>query len=264
MSTLELYRDDLLNRFASHTFTEAAVDNLWTITFKDAGSVTIDEVTKQGKEEAYILIRENLVGKSQDVPIQITTTQRDVLTSPATSTRIYNLTESRSESFDGTDWLNSAGSVIDSNAAINVSGTNAATTRIRTMRYQNTANSGAGIQAGHSRGSESSASALLSGDELAQYVFLGDNGTNQTSAGPVVRGKTTENWGSSAKGSLIEFAVIKNGETSETIGFTVEPSTTAGDTYMLVYDVDNATLERVTIGAVDSGGTGFKVLRIPN
>lgn len=41
-------------------------------------------------------------------------------------------------------------------------------------------------------------------------------------------------------------------------------STTAGDTRFLIYDVDNGTLERVTVGAADSGGTGFKVLRIPN
>ena len=38
----------------------------------------------------------------------------------------------------------------------------------------------------------------------------------------------------------------------------------AGQTAMLLWDVDNATLERVTVGAVDSGGAGFKVLRIPN
>jgi len=39
---------------------------------------------------------------------------------------------------------------------------------------------------------------------------------------------------------------------------------TAGNTSMLLYDVDNATLERVTVGVADSGGVGFKVLRIPN
>lgn len=44
----------------------------------------------------------------------------------------------------------------------------------------------------------------------------------------------------------------------------VDASTTATQTRMLVYDVDNATLERVTVGAADSGGAGFKVLRIPN
>ncbi len=41
-------------------------------------------------------------------------------------------------------------------------------------------------------------------------------------------------------------------------------STTSGDTRFLIYDVDNGTVERVTVGAADSGGSGFKVLRIPN
>lgn len=38
----------------------------------------------------------------------------------------------------------------------------------------------------------------------------------------------------------------------------------AADTFLMVYDVDNATLERVTVGAANSGGAGFKLLRIPN
>lgn len=41
-------------------------------------------------------------------------------------------------------------------------------------------------------------------------------------------------------------------------------STTAGQTRFFLYDVDNGQLERVTVGAADSGGSGFKVLRIPN
>lgn len=40
--------------------------------------------------------------------------------------------------------------------------------------------------------------------------------------------------------------------------------TTATHTGLLLYDVDNNTLERVTVGVADSGGSGFKVLRIPN
>jgi hypothetical protein len=47
-------------------------------------------------------------------------------------------------------------------------------------------------------------------------------------------------------------------------GVAVNASATAGETDLLVYDVDNATLERVSVGAADSGGAGFKVLRIPN
>lgn len=39
---------------------------------------------------------------------------------------------------------------------------------------------------------------------------------------------------------------------------------TAGNTAMLIYDVDNAQMERVSVGAADSGGAGYKVLRIAN
>ena len=44
----------------------------------------------------------------------------------------------------------------------------------------------------------------------------------------------------------------------------VDDDATAGNTRLLIYDVDNATLERVSVGAADSGGAGYKVLRIPN
>lgn len=44
----------------------------------------------------------------------------------------------------------------------------------------------------------------------------------------------------------------------------VDDDATAGNTRFMIYDVDNATLERVTVGAADSGGTGYKVLRILN
>ena len=47
-------------------------------------------------------------------------------------------------------------------------------------------------------------------------------------------------------------------------GIQVDDDATAGNTRLLVYDVDNATVERVSVGAADSGGTGYKVLRIPN
>lgn len=43
-----------------------------------------------------------------------------------------------------------------------------------------------------------------------------------------------------------------------------DDDTTAGNTRFLLYDVDNGQLERVSVGAADSGGAGFKVLRIPN
>jgi hypothetical protein len=48
------------------------------------------------------------------------------------------------------------------------------------------------------------------------------------------------------------------------VGAQVQYSATAGDTYLLVYDVNGANLRRVSVGANDSGGVGFKVLRIVN
>ena len=39
---------------------------------------------------------------------------------------------------------------------------------------------------------------------------------------------------------------------------------TAGNTRFMLYDVDSGALVRVSVGAADSGGTGYKVLRIPN
>lgn len=43
-----------------------------------------------------------------------------------------------------------------------------------------------------------------------------------------------------------------------------DASTTAGDTRFMLYDVDNATVERVTVAAADSCSAGYKCLRIPN
>ena len=44
----------------------------------------------------------------------------------------------------------------------------------------------------------------------------------------------------------------------------LDDDATAGNTRLLIYDVDNATLGRVSVGAADSGGAGYKLLRILN
>lgn len=43
-----------------------------------------------------------------------------------------------------------------------------------------------------------------------------------------------------------------------------DSTSTSGNTRLIIYDVDNAAMERVTVGAADSGGSGYKVLRIAN
>lgn len=43
-----------------------------------------------------------------------------------------------------------------------------------------------------------------------------------------------------------------------------DENATSGETRMLLWDVTGGTLQRVSIGANDSGGSGYRVLRIPN
>jgi len=49
-----------------------------------------------------------------------------------------------------------------------------------------------------------------------------------------------------------------------TTSFQVYATATARNVRMVVYDVDNAALEQVSVGVADSGGAGFKLLRIAN
>jgi len=44
----------------------------------------------------------------------------------------------------------------------------------------------------------------------------------------------------------------------------VDANTTAAETRLLVWDVNAGALVRVSVGAADSGGGGYKLLRVPN
>lgn len=48
------------------------------------------------------------------------------------------------------------------------------------------------------------------------------------------------------------------------VGFRIDASAVADEIRMLVWDVTGASLKRVSRGAADSGGVGFRLLRIPN
>jgi hypothetical protein len=61
----------------------------------------------------------------------------------------------------------------------------------------------------------------------------------------------------------LSFLTMKAGATASE-DFRIQRTATALDTSLMLYDVDNAQMERVSVGAADSGGSGFKVLRIPN
>lgn len=102
MSLKELYRDDLLNRFVSHTFTETTVSSMTLVEFKNASSVVVGAAQTLVVDDAYKTIREDLVGAAV-ILITITEVQRDALTSPDTGTIIYN-TDATVEVYDGTNW----------------------------------------------------------------------------------------------------------------------------------------------------------------
>jgi hypothetical protein len=49
-----------------------------------------------------------------------------------------------------------------------------------------------------------------------------------------------------------------------TNAITADQNASAGNTRFLLWDVSQAKLQRVSIGVNDSGGAGYRVLRIPN
>lgn len=102
-------------------------------------------------------------------------------------------------------------------------------------------------------------------DSLTLHV-TGAADANQTGAHLIIAGGIST--GNAASGNIIFKTSVAGSSGSTPQSLTAvgkfDNSTTAGNTRFMLYDVDNGTLERVTVGAADSGGAGFKVLRIPN
>lgn len=99
-------------------------------------------------------------------------------------------------------------------------------------------------------------------------TLRGTNGSGANNAAGAITLQAGLSTGNAAS-AAVNLAVGIVGASSSTIqtartGVACSYTATATETYLMVYDVDNATLERVTVGAADSGGVGFKLLRIPN
>ncbi len=96
----------------------------------------------------------------------------------------------------------------------------------------------------------------------------GVDGSGLNAAGTTLTISGGQGTGTAAGGdvSLAVSPVGSSGSTANTLrtGLAVRASTTATHTYLMLWDVDNGALERVTVGAADSAGSGFKALRIPN
>lgn len=92
MSHLQLYRDDLLNRFPGNTFTETTVGSMTKVEFFDSGSALVFEATKLVADDAYQNIHHNLVGTFAEALPRLTTTQRDALTDPSDGLQFFETT----------------------------------------------------------------------------------------------------------------------------------------------------------------------------
>ncbi len=256
---MSIYSDDLDNRFPTYTFTETVTGSTTRIDADNGGPVLFS-ASALTLDDAYVKLRDTMVGGSE-ILLQLTTTQRNALT-PIGGSIIFNEDNVAIEKYDGSGWIPDNAIIegnfnfqgltkiggdtsVDPEGALDVIGTGAADTRIRTTRYQNNANGGAGLQLGHSRGTEGTPSALLSGDKLGQVLFVGDDGTSENSSGSFVRAYTTENWSSTAKGNQIRFETIPNGgdNTDLFIAFIVSENG-----YPEVPEYTIATLPNVGVG----------------
>ena len=109
-------------------------------------------------------------------------------------------------------------------------------------------------------------------EEIARYKSDGNSSPNRgfsflydlpVSGGSATGVKFVMARGASGETSYYAIHVKQNGVAlAET--FRLDASVTAGDTRMMIYDVDTGAMQRVSVGANDSGGTGFRMLRIPN
>ena len=98
--------------------------------------------------------------------------------------------------------------------------------------------------------------------------FYGTGGSGTNIAGgklTLAAGKSTGN-ATPAVVALAAGTAGSSGTTLQTLrdGLQIDGNTTSDETPMLLLDITAGTLKRVSIGASDSGGTGFKLLRVPN
>ncbi|MCP4493129.1 MAG: hypothetical protein GY820_38395 [Gammaproteobacteria bacterium] len=232
---MSIYEDDLKNRFPTYTFTETTFQDLQIVTVLD-GATTIKRSRAETMDAAYKNLRESMVGGAE-ILLLLTTTQRNALT-PIGGSIIFNEDNVAIEKYDGSNWV-PVNSILEGNytfqgstkfggdtsidplGAIHVVGDDPTTSRIRCIRFQDSATGAGSFQAGHSRGSEDTRDALVSGDRIGQYIFVGDNGVFEAGTGPAIRGITAENWSDTVRGSRIDFLTILPTTTAHNLAFTV-------------------------------------------
>lgn len=98
------------------------------------------------------------------------------------------------------------------------------------------------------------------------YHGTGGSGTNIVGANIAIAGGKGTGTGTPGCVVIQTSVAGSSGATPQTLSDACkfDGNTTSGETRMLLLDIDAGTLKRVSIGSADSGGTGFKVLRVPN
>lgn len=92
--------------------------------------------------------------------------------------------------------------------------------------------------------------------------FEVETGAGNNEVGATIEAVTTDVTVGSEDFALIFRTMVAGAAAAEIARFS--RTATATHTGLMLYDVDNNAVERVTVGAADSGGVGFKALRIPN
>ena len=94
--------------------------------------------------------------------------------------------------------------------------------------------------------------AVIDGNAAAGTIYIdGAKGTGTGSCGSVVIATAPSGITGSTQNALIN-------------ALEVDGNKTAGETRLLLYDIDKGTLVRVSVGTADSGGVGRKALTVPN
>jgi hypothetical protein len=117
-----------------------------------------------------------------------------------------------------------------------------------------------------SRGTLASPTASQNGDFLGSNFARGryDSSNYHNSGGAGFIMVASQNYTSTNGGARIDLYATADGASTVTKVAQLDKPPTAAQTGLMIWDVDNNNLERVTVGAADSGGAGFKVLRIAN
>lgn len=105
--------------------------------------------------------------------------------------------------------------------------------------------------------------AILTGQVVTSVQGRGWDST-QFATVPYLQMSATSNWSPTDTGAQVAVVTIPTGTVLQQTGLIITNSQAADELRLQVRDVSAAILKVVSRGAADSGGVGFRLLRIPN